>query len=587
MSLLDAALGCVRRGWSVFPCGGKVPLFEGAYRDATLDEVQVREWWERTPKASPAIAPGKSAITVLDIDTGLTDEAGLRAFMRDRGIPETFAVRTGKRPQFRVQLYFQGCGGESFNKWQDGEFGGDLRATWGHVLAPGAVHPESKQLYAVLWDLPLAPVPAWVRSLKAQRVERIVDVHAPIVEWRNDTLFRVLCKHRANGADDEMIRDFALRKQAEMPNPLDEDELERIIQNACKFPIGSQDPVAVIIASKTAKPAPSDWREWFDAEDDILNAPPVRHVIRGVVILNRYNGIVALPGARKTILCWNVVRSCLTQKPLLDRFEVVNPPERVIFLAAESARDEIKKRLLDLDLVPFLKSGRLLIRSAANDSTFHQDALPESLVRGSLVIFDTFVRFFDGGDEQNALEARKFTEQMQRLVNLGATVLVMFHAPKGAKSDALDLQSIRGSGELGAGLAHGFALSMQGPTWSDNTLMRQVKNREHQCDPPVFEFSCDLETAVCTFVAEARVILGKRKTGPKKDDKTLAEDAAAEAFIQDNWTMPHTAIARALLETRGIKRDEKWVRRAKVRLGKSGAVHTEGAAASADSLCKE
>jgi hypothetical protein len=59
--------------------------------------------------------------------------------------------------------------------------------------------------------------------------------------------------------------------------------------------------------------------------------------------------------------------------------------------------------------------------------------LPESLVRGSLIIFDTFVQFFDGGDEQSVQEARKFTEQMQRLVNLGATVLVMFHAPKGCK----------------------------------------------------------------------------------------------------------------------------------------------------------
>lgn len=319
---------------------------------------------------------------------------------------------------------------------------------------------------------------------------------------------------------------------------------------------------------ETDAPAES-WRDWFDSEADILNAPPVSHMIHSIVLLNRYNGVVSLPGARKTILCWNVVRACLTGEPLLGRFAVENAPARVIFLAAESARNEIKQRLTDMKLTPFLESGKLLVRSAFMDSPFHADMIPEHLAKNALIIFDTFVRFFDGGDEQSALEARKFTEQMRRLVNLGATVLVMFHAPKGAKAETLDLQAIRGSGELGAGLVHAFSLSMQGPTWRDNTLMRQVKNREHQCEPHTFEFSCNLDTAVCTYVGEASVNIQRGHN--TKDAKTLADDAAAWAFIEAHPGLSAREYARQCREETGISRSYKTF----ARWLSKGSQHTE------------
>jgi triphosphoribosyl-dephospho-CoA synthetase len=207
-----------------------------------------------------------------------------------------------------------------------------------------------------------------------------------------------------------------------------------------------------------------------------------------------------------------------------------------------------------MDLTPFLESGKLLIRSAFMDTPFHANMIPEHLAKGALIIFDTFVRFFDGGDEQSALEARKFTEQMRRLVNLGATVLVMFHAPKGATAETLDLQAIRGSGELGAGLVHAFSLSMQGPTWRDNTLMRQVKNREHQCEPHTFEFTCDTATAICTFVGEASVALSKRNN---KDAKTLAADATAQAFMNGHPGLTPREYERRCEEATGVRRSYK------------------------------
>ena len=82
--------------------------------------------------------------------------------------------------------------------------------------------------------------------------------------------------------------------------------------------------------------------------------------------------------------------------------------------------------------------------------------------------------------------------------------------------------------------------------------MRQVNNREHQCDSPVFEFSCDLETTVCTFAGD--IVIGskqRKKSGPKEDEKTLEDDAAEEEFIRTNPAMSDRAMARTLTE-RGL-----------------------------------
>src|SRR5208282_1614293 len=117
-NFMEIALSCIRRGWYVFPCWPetKDPLTKHAYNDASNDEAQIREWWTRWPDANIAIAPGASGLTVCDIDTGLTDEESLREFMAKHDIPETLTVRTGKRPQYRVQLYFTDPIA-SFNGW--------------------------------------------------------------------------------------------------------------------------------------------------------------------------------------------------------------------------------------------------------------------------------------------------------------------------------------------------------------------------------------------------------------------------------------------------------------------------------------
>jgi hypothetical protein len=111
-ALLEVAISCIRRGWFVFPCvpRDKRPLAGLAPRgflDATNDEAVVRKWWAAKPDANVAIATGPSGLVVVDIDHGLTEAGVWPCWIIDC---HTYAVRTGRRPEFGLQLYFQADG---------------------------------------------------------------------------------------------------------------------------------------------------------------------------------------------------------------------------------------------------------------------------------------------------------------------------------------------------------------------------------------------------------------------------------------------------------------------------------------------
>lgn len=69
MSAVDRALSAARLGWYVIPCGSdKRPKTKNGLKDATTDEAQIRAWWERHPKALPAVVAGRSGLAIADFD---------------------------------------------------------------------------------------------------------------------------------------------------------------------------------------------------------------------------------------------------------------------------------------------------------------------------------------------------------------------------------------------------------------------------------------------------------------------------------------------------------------------------------------
>lgn len=611
MTMFDAALRCIARGWAVCPCkpggeaNGKATRYNGGYKDATTDEAQLEKWWADHPNDNPAIAPCKSGITVLDVDTGLTDEDSLRAFMRERNIPMTFAVRTGKRPQFRVQLYFSGCGGESFNGWDDpAGFHGDLRATWGHVMAPGAIHGESRVAYEVMWDLPLAPVPEWVCNLRPEHKDATgkrewgLPVHDG--EGRDDFLIQQAGRLRNAGADEETILLHLQKLNSDsdvMADPKPDEDLERIARSAAGYDVPRPDPV-VTIGNGEPKPKPEgyprtlretleaeaddvethresmivNWRGLFHTKDDVLNCPEPTYFIQDFLQHEAICGIAAPVGQRKSLIALNVARSLCTGEPLFGFLPVVNKPSRVLYLCPEMGLISMSQRTRNAGLTDCL-GDTLLLRSMNFGGLELMDLNKEAL-RDSVLILDTAIRFVEG-DENSAKDMRIFSDMLfglQRLQGPHGAIIILYHSPKTTK-DAFELtleNCLRGSGELGASLTDCWGTRMQEPEkgWDSLNFISHVKVRDY-AGPKDFEVSCDKPTGIMSRVGDPDVpaVLLAKKSGPKVDPE---EAERARAFIKAN---PNMTVEQLMVggHTVGINRKRNWWtdRRKEVRGGGS------------------
>jgi len=102
MTFLELALSYAARGWHVFPCvpRTKEPLTKHGWQDATTDTQQITAWWTAHPDANLGIACGASGLVVLDVDHGLASDADAIFWMGKAGMPATYVVRTGRRPEF-------------------------------------------------------------------------------------------------------------------------------------------------------------------------------------------------------------------------------------------------------------------------------------------------------------------------------------------------------------------------------------------------------------------------------------------------------------------------------------------------------
>ncbi|WP_407343556.1 bifunctional DNA primase/polymerase [Pengzhenrongella phosphoraccumulans] len=79
--MLRRALTFAAAGIPVSPClpGGKPPLTTNGFHDATIDTVQIRDWWIARPTANIATPTGAPNFDVLDVDVR-PDGTGWPAF---------------------------------------------------------------------------------------------------------------------------------------------------------------------------------------------------------------------------------------------------------------------------------------------------------------------------------------------------------------------------------------------------------------------------------------------------------------------------------------------------------------------------
>jgi putative DNA primase/helicase len=549
-SFLDIALGCLARGWYVFPCAprDKRPITPNGFKDATADEATVRAWWTRTPDANVGIATGASGLTVLDCDHGIADGAALEAWQATNGLPETYCVRTGRRPEFGVQLYYEGAGIKSV-PWEDREQSGDIRGATGYVLAAGSVHPSGER-YETLTDAPIASVPEYVRNLRApERIERVLTTHEPITEWRNDAMARILGKARDGGLSDELLRAHALEvNETRMRPPLDEDELERIIGNACKWAVGELEPQAVIGKTRAPEspPEPIDWRTRYMTEVAYLNVKPPEFLIDGFLVKKSIAMLAGPVAQRKSILALNIAHALCTGEALFGYFDVPGGHERVVYLCPEMGAASFVKRIKQIGLGEYV--GKTLFIQTMSEKPTALDELDGELP-GAVVIVDTITRFIEGNENESA-DMRKFAQKVFRLMNAGATVVLLHHSKKGS-SGSLD-DGLRGSSELAAFVDSCWVTELEDPKKPYESLskMRNVKQRDFESNP------FKLQPAPGSFYL---TITGEPE--PEAVLNSKADDAATEALRKLLAGNPKMGInkLRTALRAAGHGKRQDWV----------------------------
>jgi hypothetical protein len=575
-NLLDTALDLARRGFHVLPlvARNKMPIFPGGYKLGTTDADQLRLWWTKNPEANIGIATGESNLLVMDNDHGLRDYDDFITWRDRNGLPPTYTVRSGRRPEFGVQMYYRGHVTTQGRKtWKLDGCTGDFKSDGGLVVHPPSIHPDSGEAYEVLLDLPIADRPDILLELPtADGEEKSGQANDEgLIECnRNDDMCSFIGKIRSQ--IDQLSEATCLeicchRNDQYAKGPLPEDELTEILRKQYRlYPNVGPGPV-VTIGSSQPKPA-TDWRSRYHTREDAVNAPPISFLIDGFL---QREGVTAIAGPvreRKSLIALNVAHALVTGEKLFGHFEVVKMPERVLYLCPEVSLGPFTDRVKRIGLMDYVGEN-FFYRTLSAEGTVKLSELNEELP-GSVVFLDTAIRFLEG-KENDSSDVRKFADGIFALLRSGAeSVVMLHHSPKEGR-DVMTLENaMRGSGDLGAFLAccWGTRLQDQANPYQSASFLSNLKQRDFESKD--FEVTCGPDCRL-HIVGDPSVTVAKLKPRKGNTANRDGNDDAAEVFIRANLTLPIRKIQEQLAAL-GIERGTTWISKARSRVTGSGVI---------------
>lgn len=172
LPLPKAAARFAVAGVPVFPCvpGGKRPLTEHGFHDATAEGRQIGSWWRRWPTANIGVPTGSaSGVEVVDVDRKAAG-SGFAAFERARraGLAGGWStlVRT---PSGGMHAYYPADPDRPQPSWQAARARVDFRGEGGYVVVPPSMVKVTDDLrtpYAVIGGPQPAPAPVDATALR-------------------------------------------------------------------------------------------------------------------------------------------------------------------------------------------------------------------------------------------------------------------------------------------------------------------------------------------------------------------------------------------------------------------------------------
>lgn len=234
----------------VFPLRGKKPITEHGFKDATIDQNQIKAWWGKNPSANIGIATGR--IFVIDIDQkpdeGKFGEESFQELESKLGkLPDTWEVLTGSGGR---HLYFK-CpsGHEVRNSTSEIAEWIDIRGVGGYIVCPPSIHPDTGRTYE--WEcgyepgeIPIADIPdAWLKAIETasnQTEGSTFEMPETVPEGkRNEILFKYGASLRAKSVP--ALRTYKLMNEFNNQRcipPLPDEELDRTYDSVMRYQQG-------------------------------------------------------------------------------------------------------------------------------------------------------------------------------------------------------------------------------------------------------------------------------------------------------------------------------------------------------------
>jgi hypothetical protein len=207
---------------------------------------------------------------------------------------------------------------------------------------------------------------------------------------------------------------------------------------------------------------PDAWRELFVTYSQLAEAKEPQWIIDRLLHDGEITMLGALPKHGKTWFMLSIAKALLSGSPLFGYpdFRIENPASRVLYLIPEAGIAQVKRRLVLMCLMEYVREGRLFVMPRSLTMVRELgDPRVLKAAEGADVFLDTAVRFITG-DENKAADVKPFSESCLNLATIARTVTIAHHAPK-AFGDAHQMtleNMLRGSGDLGAMLSNAYGL---------------------------------------------------------------------------------------------------------------------------------
>lgn len=523
--LLEAALAAAAAGIAIFPVGPDDPTIEDmeqrvhaakkpvkgsrGFKDATLDEAQIRAWWTKNPNYNIAFVPGQLGWSVVDLDQGAVGRASWQALQDQYGqaLP-TYEVET---PRGGRHLYFEGLLPPSVSRIADAV---DIRGNASYALLPPSVCGGRR--YRALNECDIAPLPTWMPAVcapKATASKAATDKQD--LPHQIEAAIRWLQArpevNQGDGADQATFRAAAMLSDLGLsPDKIVEVMLEyykcqpqdgryeafiqRKVDNATGYKQNEAGAYASPLSGAEAHAAympdpsaPRKFRFQLYGEDDMDAWEPPAWLVPGWLPEVGVAVLYGLPGTLKTFLAVDLAMHLATGQAWCGR--PAGEPLRTVYLPFEGPDAIGRERRPAWRMVHgnekranFKTLKNVLPHAFAPEEVEQFIADIEAQGGASLVVLDTWARFMFGLDENHARDAGAAVAALEAIRDrLHCLVLVLAH------SSAKGGVGVRGSSALEGAVDTMIEVKREKGTLAVELWCQRQKNAQEPKAPLTFE----------------------------------------------------------------------------------------------------